>query len=140
MCNLKRNQKEGVKYSCNQCNYQATQQVSLKTHKKSVHGGVKYSCSQYDYYHQCDNFNFSLTLHSKILTLSISGFLKNRKDWGGGGTLGSGTFACDTSPKWVISEPNGPKIIQSDTKSEHSSSKKHFKDFCLDLRFFHSII
>ena len=83
MCNLKRNQKEGVKYSCHQCNYQATQQVSLKTHKKSVHGGVKYSCSQYDYYHQCDNFNFSLTLHSKILTLSLSGFLKNRKDGGG---------------------------------------------------------
>merc|ERR1712082_589801 len=37
---------EGVKYQCNQCHYQATQQSSLKKHKESVHEGVKYQCNQ----------------------------------------------------------------------------------------------
>ena len=40
---------EEVKYSCNQCNYKASQQGHLKTHKMSVHEGVKYSCNLCDY-------------------------------------------------------------------------------------------
>ena len=39
-------------------------------------------------------------------------------------------------PKWVISEPNGPKIIQFDTKSDHSSSKNVSKIYILYLRDF----
>ena len=41
--------KKGVKYSCNQCDHQFTQQSSLKTHIRSVHEGVKYACNQCDY-------------------------------------------------------------------------------------------
>ena len=37
---------EGLRYSCNQCEYQATLQVNLKSHEQSKHGGVKYSCKQ----------------------------------------------------------------------------------------------
>ena len=40
---------EGVKYACNQCNYQATQKSSLTVHIKSIHEGVKYACEQCDY-------------------------------------------------------------------------------------------
>ena len=32
-----RSKHEGVRYSCNQCEYQATQQGNLKRHKQSVH-------------------------------------------------------------------------------------------------------
>ena len=39
-------------------------------------------------------------------------------------------------PKWVISEPNGPKIIQFDTKSDHSSYKNVSKIYILYLRDF----
>ena len=39
-------------------------------------------------------------------------------------------------PKWVISEPNGLKIIQFETKSDHSSSKNVSKIFVLYLRDF----
>ena len=34
-----RSKHEGVKYSCNQCEYQATQQGDLKRHKQSKHNG-----------------------------------------------------------------------------------------------------
>ena len=37
---------EGVKYACNQCDYQATQQCSLKRHIQSKHDGVKYPRNQ----------------------------------------------------------------------------------------------
>ena len=37
---------EGVKYACDQCDYQATQQSYLKYHIKSKHEGVKYACNQ----------------------------------------------------------------------------------------------
>ena len=33
----------------NQCDYQATTQRFLKTHKQSKHEGVKYSCTQCEY-------------------------------------------------------------------------------------------
>ena len=39
-------------------------------------------------------------------------------------------------PKWVISESNGSKIIQFDTKSDHSSSKNVSKIYILYLRDF----
>ena len=39
---------EGVKYSCNLCDYKASRKGNLKTHKMSVHMGIKYSCDQCD--------------------------------------------------------------------------------------------
>ena len=44
-----RNRHEGVRYSCNQCEYQATTQKTLKAHKEAVHEGVKYLCNQCEY-------------------------------------------------------------------------------------------
>ena len=40
---------EDVKYSCNQCDYKASHQGNLKTHKMPVHEGVKFSCNHCDY-------------------------------------------------------------------------------------------
>ena len=40
---------EGIKYPCNQCDYVATQQSNLKTHKKYKHMGIRYPCEQCDY-------------------------------------------------------------------------------------------
>ena len=39
---------EGIRYACNQCDYQATQKGSLKTHVQSLHECVKYACNQCD--------------------------------------------------------------------------------------------
>ena len=36
-------------YSCNQCQYKATQQSNLKIHQQSKHEGVKYSCNLCQY-------------------------------------------------------------------------------------------
>ena len=36
---------EGIKYPCNQCDYQATKQGSLQTHIQSKHEGIKYPCN-----------------------------------------------------------------------------------------------
>ena len=50
--NLKRHVQaahEHIKYSCNQCDYQATQKGHVKTHIQSVHEKIKYSCNQCDY-------------------------------------------------------------------------------------------
>ena len=40
---------DGVRYSCNQCEYQATQQGSLKTHQQFKHKCVQYFCDQCEY-------------------------------------------------------------------------------------------
>ena len=40
---------EGVKYACNQCDYQAKQQGNLKIHIQSQHEGVKHDCNYCDY-------------------------------------------------------------------------------------------
>ena len=50
---------EGVKYPCNQCDYQATQQGNLLQHIQSKHEGVKYACNQ------CDK---QFTLQSSLTT------------------------------------------------------------------------
>ena len=39
---------KGVKYSCDQWDYQATQESNLIRHRQSKHDGVKYSCNQCD--------------------------------------------------------------------------------------------
>ena len=44
-----RSKHEGIKYSCNQCDYQATQQGNLQKHIQSVHEGIKYPCNHCDY-------------------------------------------------------------------------------------------
>ena len=41
--------REGVKYPCRQCKYQATEKGALEKHKKTVHEGGKYPCRQCDY-------------------------------------------------------------------------------------------
>ena len=38
-----------IKYSCNQCDHQATTHGNLKTHVQSVHEKIKYSCNQCDH-------------------------------------------------------------------------------------------
>ena len=40
---------EGKRYSCDQCDYKATQKSSLIRHQQSVNKGIKYSCNQCDY-------------------------------------------------------------------------------------------
>ena len=37
---------KGVKYNCNECEYQASQNSDLKAHKESVHEGVKDKCNK----------------------------------------------------------------------------------------------
>ena len=37
---------EGVRYSCDSCDYKATTTSHLKNHKESIHEGIKYSCDQ----------------------------------------------------------------------------------------------
>ena len=39
---------DGVKYSCEYCDYKATEKGSLQKHLKSFHKGVKYSCEYCD--------------------------------------------------------------------------------------------
>ena len=46
----KRSNHKGVKYKCDQCDYQAATGSHLKTHKRSIHKEVKYKCDQCDYY------------------------------------------------------------------------------------------
>ena len=52
---------EGVKYACDQCDYQATHQISLTRHIRSKHEGIRYACSQCD--HQ---FSLSGNLNAHI--------------------------------------------------------------------------
>ena len=40
---------EDVKYACDQCDYQTTQQSSLKIHIQSKHKGYRYACDRCDY-------------------------------------------------------------------------------------------
>ena len=40
---------DGVRYSCDSCNYKATTLNSIKTHRESIHDGVRYSCDSCDY-------------------------------------------------------------------------------------------
>ena len=40
---------EKIKYSCNLCGHQFTQQGNLKTHIQSVHEKIKYSCNLCEY-------------------------------------------------------------------------------------------
>ena len=39
---------KGLKYACNQCDYQATRQYHLTRHIQSIHEGVRYACNQCD--------------------------------------------------------------------------------------------
>ena len=41
-------QHEGIKYACDQCDYQATTQGNLRVHIQSKHEGIKYACDQCD--------------------------------------------------------------------------------------------
>ena len=52
---------EGIKYECDHCNYKASYQSSLKTHKMTVHEGIKYEC---DHCHYKANHRNSLKKHS----------------------------------------------------------------------------
>ena len=44
-----RSEHEGVTYDCDQCDYNATQQIHLAQHKQCKHEGVKYKFDQCDY-------------------------------------------------------------------------------------------
>ena len=52
LCSLKmhiQSVHEKIKYSCNQCDHQASSMGNLKTHVQSVHEKIKYSCNQCDH-------------------------------------------------------------------------------------------
>ena len=53
---------EGVKYTCNQCNYQTTEKSNLTKHIVSLHEGGKYACKQCG--HQATS-QYYLTAHIK---------------------------------------------------------------------------
>ena len=40
---------KGVKLSCDQCDYKATQKGNLLKHIKAIHEGIKFSCDQCSY-------------------------------------------------------------------------------------------
>ena len=40
---------EGVRHSCDQCDYKGTSKSHLTSHVKSIHEGVHYPCDQCDY-------------------------------------------------------------------------------------------
>ena len=40
---------EGLKYHCNDCDYEATQRGTLTTHIKAVHEGLKDLCNDCEY-------------------------------------------------------------------------------------------
>ena len=40
---------DGVKFSCEYCEYKAATKRSLQNHVKSIHDGVKYSCEYCDF-------------------------------------------------------------------------------------------
>ena len=40
---------KGIIYSCQQCNYKATQKGHVKQHRESKHEGVKYVCYHCEY-------------------------------------------------------------------------------------------
>ena len=39
----------GVKYDCNQCDFQSGYRFDVTTHIKSIHEGIWYSCQQCDF-------------------------------------------------------------------------------------------
>ena len=45
----KESQHEGVRYNCDQCDYQAEPKSTLKLHKESKHEGVSYCCDKCDF-------------------------------------------------------------------------------------------
>ena len=53
---------KGIKYQCDECDYQATQEGNLKVHKQSKHLELKYPCSLCDYQATAKR---SLTRHIK---------------------------------------------------------------------------
>ena len=53
---------DGVKYACNQCDFQATRQDNLTTHIQSIHEGIKYACNQCNYQASTQS---NLTAHTK---------------------------------------------------------------------------
>ena len=38
-----------MKYTCGQCEHQATSKSNLKTHRMSIHEGIEYPCGQCEY-------------------------------------------------------------------------------------------
>ena len=52
----------GLKYACNQCDYQATLQGNLTKHIQFVHEGVKYVCNQCDYQGSKDSLRYHLKM------------------------------------------------------------------------------
>ena len=77
---------EGIKYACDQCEYQATTQWTLTRHIQSQHEGIKYACDLCDYLattqwdltrhiqskheglrYACDQCDYQATLKSNLL-------------------------------------------------------------------------
>ena len=63
----------GIKYPCEQCDFQANQKASLTRHRQSVHMGRKYTCQE------CGkqfNVKISLTKHEKQWEHEKLGYLE----------------------------------------------------------------
>ena len=48
-CLTSLNRHEGMRYTCDQCDYKFTDTGNLDKHVKTIHGGIHYPCSQCDY-------------------------------------------------------------------------------------------
>ena len=66
--NLNQSVHQGVKYACDQCDYQATKQSHLTIHIQSIHEGIKYACDQCDYQASTQS---SLTSHIQSVHKSL---------------------------------------------------------------------
>ena len=68
LSNFNKSVHQGVKYACNQCDYQATKQSHLTIHIQSIHEGIKYACDHCDYQASTQS---SLTRHIQSVHKSL---------------------------------------------------------------------
>ena len=63
---------EGIKFRCNECDYQATQKSHLTSHQQSLHRDRKYDCPDCDY-QATDNSNLIKHRHyTWVLNISVN--------------------------------------------------------------------
>ena len=58
----------GVKYRCDECEYESGPKECLKVHKESKHLGIRYKCGDFDYQ---SSSKFNLSRHNQRINLKI---------------------------------------------------------------------
>ena len=58
----------GVKYRCDECEYESGSKECLKVHKESKHLGIGYKCGDCDYQ---SSSKFNLSMHNQRINLKI---------------------------------------------------------------------